>query len=83
MAEDPTLTATLLNMIVTGCQMHGNIFTLMGKGEPQYQTDPDKVIIVLNDGTYTITVAYQGPPIKLGKAAEEEQPTEEGSPTVE
>lgn len=63
MAEDPTLVQTLVNMIVAGCQMNANVFTLMGKGTPEFDPSPTDLKIVLSDGTYTISVAYTGPPV--------------------
>jgi hypothetical protein len=70
MAEDPTLVTTLVNMIMSGCQMNSGVFTLMGKGTPQFEAGVTDLTIVLNDGTYVIGVSYQGPPITF--AAKEE-----------
>lgn len=63
MAEDPTLVQTLVNMIVAGCQMHANMFELMGKGAPTFEPTATQLTVVLSDGTYTISVAYTGPPV--------------------
>lgn len=62
MPQDSTFTATLVNMIVTGCQMHGNVFTMMNKGTPEFAITADGVAIKLNDGTYTVTITYAEPP---------------------
>lgn len=55
------MTATLANMIVTGCQMHANVFTMMGKGTPEFTVKADGVDIVLSDGTYTVTITHAEP----------------------
>jgi hypothetical protein len=67
MAEDPTLTQTLVNMIVSGCQMNAGVFTLMGKGMPQFAAADNSVLISLDDGMYTISVTYAGPPLAKAK----------------
>ena len=61
MAEDPTLVQTLVNMVVSGCQMNASVFTLMGKGTPTFEPTETDLSIVLSDGTYTISVTYTGP----------------------
>lgn len=58
MAEDPTMIATLVNMMADGCRMHAGVFTTMGKGEPVFATVGNQLQIVVSDGVYTVTVVF-------------------------